>query len=129
MYAIISSVVFNFYIITEIRDMKNYDVYAVVQLSNCIDTAWPDLYQLSVIPTLQNLAKHLASGNWNENAAIRSMRRLADKGAKRYAREFGKSDEKWQRMFTAVDRTETARQLLSMYRDHISELAGLKKAA
>ena len=112
--------------------MKSYDESAVNTLLGYIIANSYILRQYT-LPTLTNLAKHYAAGEWDEKKALRSMRNLSKKGAQYFVKQAVKQfrikgSSKWSSLFSVADRIEVATRLLNINRNYIHSLAQ-KKAA
>ncbi len=80
-----------------------------------------DLYRRRTQPIINNLARKIAKGVYQDDLALKLWFWLANDAAQRYAREFGSAGDKWFRMFTVADRREAAAELADYYADELHE--------
>lgn len=69
---------------------------------------------------IENLAKKIVKGTYDETLALKAWQNLADRGAAQYDREFGSNggSMKW---ISKSDRTEVAKQLQEYFQDELDE--------
>jgi hypothetical protein len=81
------------------------------------------LYSAFILPTINNLAKHKARGNYSRDEAQKSWFRVATNAAKNYRREHGSMTDRFQDLFSVADRDECANRLHDNYAEHVAEVA------
>jgi len=85
-------------------------------------------YFAYVVPTLDNLAKHLKRGIFNRDLAERSFLRVATQAAKHYTLEHGSMNDRFDRLFPMSSRRECASILFDRYKEDVEERAGITTA-
>ena len=70
------------------------------------------LYRQQASSIIKNMKRKIKAGKFDKNLAVKGFFYLADSGAKKYAKEFGGS-------FSKADKMETAKELLDHYMDEI----------
>jgi hypothetical protein len=68
-----------------------------------------DLYRQQVQPIVKNLEKKIKKGVFDRAKAEKLWGYLAESCAKKYAKEFGSSDQPWHKMFSMSDRRAVAK--------------------
>lgn len=69
-----------------------------------------EVYFRLVEPTIKMLRKKLIKGIYDKDKAVIAWKRVADKSAKMYAKEFCCKESDWNVVFTSEDRLECARR-------------------
>jgi hypothetical protein len=70
-----------------------------------------DLYRRQTTSILKNLATKRARGQYRHDLAVKAFGYLVEAGAKKYAKEFGSSDQPWHKMFDTGTRKLAAEEL------------------
>lgn len=86
------------------------DIHAATELKLYIDNDG-DLYRRQTTSILKNLATKRARGEYKHDLAVKAFGYLTEAGAKKYAGEFGSSDQAWHKMFDAGTRKQAAEAL------------------
>lgn len=73
-----------------------------------------ELYRKLRKPIEDNLKKHLKRGVFSKEKAMKSYMRLANAGAKYYAKAFAQAED-WNRIFSVSDRKAVAERLLDFF--------------
>jgi len=83
-------------------------------------------YTRQMMPTIANLARKVAKGNYQPHLGLKAFENLADMGACCYNQEFGKG--RTMRGFTKADRKACAVELMDFCRDAVeSKVQELEK--
>ena len=77
------------------------------------------MYQTYTKPEIIRLAKKYKAGVFDKEKALLTFKRIADLGAKRYAKEFA-NPQQWNIIFSPDCRKETAQYLLDTYMENIN---------
>jgi hypothetical protein len=86
------------------------DTHAATELKLYIDNDG-ELYRSQTVPILTSLVTRRARGQYRHDLAVKAFGYLTESGAKKYAREFGSSDQPWHKMFDTGTRKLAAEAL------------------
>lgn len=74
-----------------------------------------DLYRQQMLPVLKNLATKKARDQYDHELAVKGMMYLVDRGAQKYAKEFGSQGQSWNEMFPRDIRRIVAENLVNSF--------------
>ncbi|TRO54900.1 hypothetical protein E2P64_08140 [Candidatus Bathyarchaeota archaeon] len=69
------------------------------------------LYRSQAIPIYKNLVNKHAAGKYQSDLAVKLFMYLVDAGAKKYAKEEGSKNQKWNDIFSKATRLYVAKEL------------------
>ena len=80
-------------------------------------TSDADLYRSRLQPIYKNLVTKMAQGKYDHKLAVKGFMYAVDEGAKKYAKEFASTNDKWNDIFDKKTRLMVAEKLADSFKD------------